>query len=275
MDTNVNYTIVGAFVIALIAAVILSIIWLSSGFSIEQDTTYAVYMNEAVTGLNPDSSVEFNGVGVGTVRSIKLNASNPQLVELLINIRKDTPITQGTVATLATRGITGITYIALKDKGLNKKPLLTHPGDPYPIIKTEPSLLLRIDITMNRLSRNFQQISHSLQAVLDKENLESIRQLLINMRRITETMSANNARFDVIMKNTSQASQQFLPLVQSSQAAVNTLQMQTLPMFYEVMANLNSIAQELSAISGEIKRNPAVLIRGTSRPAPGPGEDRK
>ncbi|HEX4045681.1 MAG TPA: MlaD family protein, partial [Gammaproteobacteria bacterium] len=128
METNVNYTIVGAFVIFLVTAIVLGIIWLSSGFSFQHYSTYLVHMQESVTGLTIDSPVEYNGVQVGNVTSIEINHDNPRQVELLLNIKKDTPITRGTFATLTSRGITGITYIALKDRGTDLRPLLVAPG---------------------------------------------------------------------------------------------------------------------------------------------------
>ena len=117
MDTNINYTAVGAFVIFLITAIILGIIWLSSGFSFEKYSTYMAYMQESVSGLSIDAPVEFNGVSVGAVKTIELNHKNPHLVEITFTIKSSTPITTNTIATLTTRGITGITYIALKDAG--------------------------------------------------------------------------------------------------------------------------------------------------------------
>ena len=44
METNVNYSIVGAFVIVLTAAIVVAIIWLSAGLSFEGYTTYKIYM---------------------------------------------------------------------------------------------------------------------------------------------------------------------------------------------------------------------------------------
>jgi phospholipid/cholesterol/gamma-HCH transport system substrate-binding protein len=58
METNVNYTIVGVFVISLMAVTIFTIIWLSSGFSSNVTKMYKVYMTESVSGLNIDSPVE-------------------------------------------------------------------------------------------------------------------------------------------------------------------------------------------------------------------------
>src|SRR5690348_12771960 len=100
MESKVSYTIVGAFVIILTSALILAIIWLSSGLSLETFTTYQLYMQESVSGLTQDSRVEFNGVEVGQVKSITLNQKNPQLVEVLLEVKSSTPVSAGTVATL-------------------------------------------------------------------------------------------------------------------------------------------------------------------------------
>src|SRR4051812_27784006 len=107
MDTKVNYTTVGIFVITLVAFIVLSIIWLSAGLGFQQYKIYKVYMAESVSGLSQDSAVEFNGVSVGTVKSINIDHANPQLVTLLLNIQADTPISQGTKAMLNGRGLTG------------------------------------------------------------------------------------------------------------------------------------------------------------------------
>src|SRR5436190_274322 len=107
METKVNYTMVGAFVIILTAIIILIIIWLSSGLSSKPYTIYKVYMHEAVNGLNQGAAVEFNGVNVGSVYKIRINKDNPQIVELLLKVRKDAPVTAGTRAKLDLRSLTG------------------------------------------------------------------------------------------------------------------------------------------------------------------------
>lgn len=275
METNVNYTIVGAFVIAMIAAIVLGIIWLSSGLSTsESNVYYLVYMQESVTGLTVDAPVEYNGVSVGAVKSIELNQKNPHLVELLLSIKKTTPITRGTVATLATRGITGITFIALKDVSRDLTPLVADPGQKYPVIKTAPSLFVRLDAFLNQLSTSFRQMSTSMQALLTKENLESVRATLENLKEVTGTLSANSKRLDAILLNTSKASQQFGPLMQSSASTMRILEMQTLPAAYRVLSNLDEVSRTLTDVSAQLKQNPSVIIRGATPPPLGPGESK-
>lgn len=274
METNVNYTVVGAFVIIIIVAIVLAIIWLSSGFTFEAYSTYMVYMQESVTGLNIDSPVEFNGVNVGQVKSMELNHKNPQLVELLLSVKSSTPVTRGTIATLNTKGITGITYIALKDKSTDLRRLVAEPGQPYPVIPTSPSLFVRLDTALKQLSTNLRKVTESIQSVLDPENQKSIKETLHNVQQITANLAANGDRFNRIFNNMSKASQEFTPLLISTRATIRTLQLQTLPVTYRLLSNLEDVSRTLSQVTTEIKQNPSILIRGAAKPPPGPGEKR-
>lgn len=258
MDTNVNYTMVGAFVILLITFIIFGIIWLSSGFAVESYKTYMVHMAEAVTGLNVDAPVEYNGVNVGIVNKIALNKNNPHLVDLTLSIKSDTPITQGTVAMLDSKGITGISYLALKDDGTDLRPLRAIGKESYPTIKTAPSLLLRLDTALKKLNSSLSTVSTSIQAVLDPENLRSIKQTLKNLDHLTYSLASNGEKLTAIMNNTAKASQSFVPTMQ----ILNT---QTLP-------EVNRVISNFAVISSDIKQNPAILIRGAAPQPLGPGE---
>lgn len=272
MDTKVNYTLLGAFVILLCAATVLIIIWLASGFSIGEYTLYQVDMQEAVTGLSVDAVVEFNGVNVGAVKKISISQRNPHLVLLLLNVRHTTPVTQGTIATLNSRGLTGITYIALKDKGTDLRPLVALPGQPYPVIKTEPSFFLQLDKTLNKLGMNFSKISESINTLLNPENQQSIRQILINLNQITATLASNTQKMNLILTNTSKASEKLPALIQSSGTTMQMLQSQSIPALNRTLANFDNVARNFSDISMEIKQNPALLIRGKQPQPLGPGE---
>src|SRR5687768_5039057 len=98
MDIDKNQVIAGAFVMSLTIVIILAIVWLSSGFSFGEYTTYKVYMQESVGGLSVDAMVEFNGVNVGRVKQVMISHQNPRLVEVLLSVKKDTPVSQGTRA---------------------------------------------------------------------------------------------------------------------------------------------------------------------------------
>lgn len=272
MESKVNYTIVGAFVIVLFSAIIFIILWLSSGFAFIQKKTYLVYMTESVSGLSVDSVVEYNGVNVGSVKQIVINHQNPRIVELLLSINNDTPITEGTRATLNTKGLTGVAYVALKDQGTERTPLRTLPNQPYPVIKTSPSLFMRLDIALSSITMNFQKVSQSIRALLDQQNLLTIKQTLLNIQQITGTLAAQSQKMTAVIENTAKASEQLTPLLRSSSSAVQLIQTQTLPAANEALINLNNMMSNLAEVSAIIKQNPAVMIRGKSPKSLGPGE---
>ena len=108
METKVNYTMVGLFVIGLFSAIVMSVIWLSAGMTATEYTVYQVLMKESVSGLSIDAPVEFNGVNVGNIKNIEISQKDPQVVIVLLNVKEHTPITVGTRATLNMKGLTGI-----------------------------------------------------------------------------------------------------------------------------------------------------------------------
>lgn len=251
METNVRYTIAGIFVIVLFAFITLGVIWLSAGFSVETYTIYQVNMKESVSGLSVDAAVEYNGVNVGTVKDIKISPKDPELVELLLRIRSSTPITQGTAATMNMRGLTGVTFIALRDKGIRKEKIKILPGETYPIINTTPSLLMRFDQAITELNGTFTRISASIEKLLNNDNLGSIRDILHNLKTVSE---------------------QLTPLMRGSLDTIDMFNRETLPVTNQAIVNVDNIMGDISSIAAELKDNPAVILRGKSPSPLGPGE---
>ena len=104
--------------------------------------TYQIYTKDSVSGLIVDAPIEFHGVEVGKVKSVKL--IEPQLVGIVLNVEKDAPVSSATVATIisrgvAARGFTGYVYVSLEDAGTVASPLAAQPGEPYPVIPTAPA----------------------------------------------------------------------------------------------------------------------------------------
>lgn len=272
MESNVNYTLVGAFVISLIAAIVLAIIWLSSGLTAVSYKTYEVKMQESVSGLNVDSAVEYNGVNVGSVKSIKLSRKDPHIVDLLLNVNAEVPITKGTVATLTTRGLTGVVFLALKDTGTDNTPLVAVGKHPYPIIPTSPSFFVRLDTALTQLNASFRQISESFKELFDKENLKAIKDTLASLKHVTSNLADNTDKLNSIIVNTKSVTQELTPLIKSSSFTVKAIEMQTIPSINQLLLNLNDLTRTLSDVSTQIKQNPSILIRGAAKGAPGPGE---
>ncbi len=245
------------------------------GLSVSQYATYRVNTREPVSGLMVDAPVEFHGIEVGKVKSVRL--VNPQSVDILLAIDKTAPVTAATVATvtsrgLATRGFTGYVFIALENVGANSGQLLPQPRERYPAIPAAPSKVVTLDTAINQVNENFQAVTLLLTSILDTQTVASLKQSAASLEKITQAMEKDTGKLDAIVANTERASHQFEPLMESSHETVSALQAQILPESYKVLTELDNLSNSLTAVTNRINRDPSILIRGAAPPPAGPGE---
>ncbi|QHG92106.1 MCE family protein [Sulfurimonas sp. CVO] len=150
---------------------------------------YAIYFNESVSGLNLDSPVKYRGIDVGKVTALNINPKNPEQIEVLVSILKSTPIKSSTVAQLTSQGITGLSYINLSFGNENAEPIIVQKGEKYPVIKTIPSLLIKIENTFGNVSINMVEILQRIQHLLKDENQENISLVLENSALLLSKMN--------------------------------------------------------------------------------------
>ncbi len=188
METRSNHILVGGVVLAMIAAVLAFIIWLSQ-VSGEERKEYDIFFRQAVSGLARGSAVSFSGVPVGTVETITLEPRTPEFVRVRIAVRDDTPILQGTTATLESVGFTGVTQISLVGAARGAPPI-SQPG-PYgvPVIPTRPggfaALLSSAPELLNRVSTLTERVTE----LLSDRNQDSIADILDNTERASKALA--------------------------------------------------------------------------------------
>ena len=93
-DTNTKARF--AFVAFLLVLAIAGAGWYF--FSGSQYATYQIYTRDSVSGLIADAPVEFHGVEVGKVKSVRL--VDPHSVGIVLSIEKTAPVTSASVATI-------------------------------------------------------------------------------------------------------------------------------------------------------------------------------
>jgi len=293
MDTKVNYVIVGIFVVFLSAAIVIASAWISGGHHTKDYRQYITYIDETVAGLTDKAPVKFNGVDVGHVDEVSLNPKNPQQVKLLMSIDVKTPIDSSTVAFLQTQGITGYMFIALKATLPAAPPLIKKKDEPYPVIPSTASFLFQLDSAVEAISANISGVSNSIQEVFNKENQDSLRNLLKNLDNITTTIRRNSMELDTTLKafpklvnnlnqtlaeaktmaqNLSSASHEAKETFKYSKGAIQDIADQTLPSAYEVLEKLKHVMENLQLLTGEMTDNPSMLVRGKVPAPSGPGE---
>ena len=303
-----NYPLVGAFVLVLGAALIAGFLWLASGGAVrKQYDRYLAIENESVAGLNLNAPVKYNGVEVGRVRDIRLDAANPQRVLLTFAIEQGTPIKQDTVAALKTQGLTGIAHVELSGGTAGSPPLRAAAPGQDPVIRTKPSLSARLENVLTTAAEKIDRLSNNVDALLSDENRAAIRQVLADMAVVTHTIAGRKDSIDRglasaerTFQNAAQASAQLGPAIarigpaadavqkmgqetaQASQRAAQVIDAaavdlarvggETLPEVQRLLGEMSALSTSLRRLSDQTERNPASLIWGRKPVPNGPGE---
>jgi phospholipid/cholesterol/gamma-HCH transport system substrate-binding protein len=301
MESKVNYTIVGIFVLLLTGLGIIGGIWLSVGVNTTKYNRYLVLMDEPVSGLSVNAPVKYNGVDVGYVRRININNAKPEQVRLVIDIKKRAPVSADTRATLDMQGLTGIAYLELTGGNAHSKVLEKTDDEPYPVIRSAPSLMFRLDEALDTLTTNLQSITGSIATIFNSATGQLVTQTLQNFEQISATLATNKHQInhiinnsDVMLRNAAKASVDLPQLLQqiskatatfgqtaeqakltlrNSDIAVQNFNGQMLPQALQSLQQLQQVLANVNQIAIEVERNPAALVRGSDYRSD-PGERR-
>jgi phospholipid/cholesterol/gamma-HCH transport system substrate-binding protein len=158
METDKHYFIEGLFIIGFSVAAALFFVWLAStGHS--DDVLYRIHFAESVSGLSLGDSVKFRGVDVGTVKAMAIDATDPNLVEVDVSVRKNAPVKTDTKASLKLKGFTGAVYVELSGGSPAAKTLLAAtPEGQTPEIPAEKSSLATVLDELPKLVAKFATI---------------------------------------------------------------------------------------------------------------------
>lgn len=180
MNNKVNYSLIGFLMLFATFLMLGFGYWLLKPSKNIEMKTYAIHFEESVLGLNLDAPVKFRGISVGKVTNLSINPNNSEEVIVLVSVLNSTPIKSSTMAQLTSQGITGLSYINLSF-GDDSAPLLEkEDGQEYPVIKTIPSLLIKLENTLGDITLNLSDTLHRLSSVLKEENQNEITLLLKN-----------------------------------------------------------------------------------------------
>ncbi|MFZ4479701.1 MAG: MlaD family protein [Rhodoferax sp.] len=202
MEEKLNFAAVGLFVLVLSAGLIGGVLWFSSGKSYRTVyDVYLTYMTESVSGLNVNAQVTYRGVEVGRVQKIALAPANVEQVQLTLGIERGTTVKVDTVAMIQTQGLTGLAFVELTG-GTRDSPVLRRQADePYPVIKSAPSLITRLDSAVTALLANLTRTSENFNALMDEGNRRAVKNTLADISLLSQTLAARSAAIDASLTN--------------------------------------------------------------------------
>jgi phospholipid/cholesterol/gamma-HCH transport system substrate-binding protein len=187
MEYRARYSLIGAFVFACILAGFAFVYWIANTGGLGARAVYAVQFNEPVPGLAAGAGVLFNGVRVGNVSSVRIDASDPRRLMVMLSVDPATPIRVDTVAEASFQGLTGTAAIGLKGGSPQAPRLVAQDGQP-PLIVAAPgagaSLTDSARATLNRLD-----------AMLD-DNAKPLNTAITGIAAFADMLGRNSKRVE-------------------------------------------------------------------------------
>jgi len=113
METRANYVAVGAFVLACMLALVVTVLWLAGVQYSQEYVYYQTKFTGSVTGLGKGTTVRYNGIEVGRVESLDFAPNDPSSVIATLQVRPDLSIYKDATASIASQGLTGGSYVEI------------------------------------------------------------------------------------------------------------------------------------------------------------------
>ncbi|HYQ80967.1 MAG TPA: hypothetical protein VEP68_05665, partial [Anaeromyxobacteraceae bacterium] len=226
--------------------------------------------------------------------------ADSERVKVVLDIDARAPVKEDTVAVLGVQGLTGIAYLELGGGSRDSPRLQAKPGEPYPVIRTGPSLLRRLDTAATTLLADLDRTAGRVNDVLDDRTRAELRGAVADLH-VALAAAARTAQ------NTAQASAELSRLVErigrsaeavermademaragasaraafdgakgavdSAGAGARRLGGESLPELERLLAEMRETAAALGRVGTELERNPNALLMGRPAVPPGPGE---
>ena len=257
MERNANYTLVGFASLVLLVAAVAFVVWMGRYQFNKEHDKYDVVFVGSVSGLSQGGEVQFNGIKVGEVQKLALDASDPNRVIARVSVGSDVPVRTDSFATLEPLGITGVNVIQLT-AGTRTNPLLktTTPVGKIPVIRTQTSMLQDLLKGGGTVLARAVEALDKVSSVLSKENVVNFSGVLSDLNIVTAAARDNTQVFqnaDQAVKSLDQAAKDVSALSNSAKGLVENQGAATLDNFSKAADELKSTATDIRTTVNSLK----------------------
>ncbi|MDI9777244.1 MlaD family protein [Pseudomonas putida] len=191
METRAHHVLIGLVTVLVVAGAMLFGLWLTKSSVDDAFKDYEVIFNEAVSGLSRGSPVQYNGIKVGDVTSLRLDPKDPRRVLARVRLSGDTPVKEDTQAKLTLAGVTGNSFIQLSG-GTPHSPELKGKDGKLPVIVASPSPISRLLNDSSDLVTNINMLLHNATQMFSDSNIEHLSNTLANLDQTTSAFANQN-----------------------------------------------------------------------------------
>ncbi|MEF9896656.1 MAG: MlaD family protein [Pseudomonas sp.] len=265
METRAHHVLIGLVTVIVVAGAMLFGLWLTKSSVDSTFKDYEVVFNEAVSGLSRGSSVQYSGIKVGDVISLRLDPKDPRRVLAQVRLSADTPVKEDTKAKLTLTGITGTSFIQLSG-GTPHSPELKGKDGKLPVIVASPSPIARLLDDGSDLLTNINMLVHNANKLFSEDNATSLTNTLIHLEQTTAAFSEQRGDIRTAIHQLAQiGSQASSMLEQTSELMRNAnglLSNQGKQAFGSAEQAMQSLAQSTATINSLLNDNREALDGG-------------
>lgn len=290
---------VGAFVLGCFSILAFTLIYLINAQFGGHTVPYRTYLRYA-GGLEPGASVLFGGINVGKVTAVRPAASDPTKIEILVDVKQNTPVNEKSVAKLGLVSVMSGAALSITTGGNDARRL--PPGSTISsqesfsldeiagkmavVADNANGLITQARAELDGISGDARRLLANLNTVTGKPNQQRIRAILDNVNemlaierpkidRLTDQLKVLSQHADETVQNVNgTVSEEREPirrdladlqstLLQAKQL-LSDLQVVVRANDYKIddtIENLRTATQNLDDLTDSVKQRPWSLIR--------------
>jgi phospholipid/cholesterol/gamma-HCH transport system substrate-binding protein len=283
LETKANYVAVGAFVLACVVGLVVTIMWLAGAQYSQEYAYYQTYFKGPVTGLGKGTVTRYNGIDVGRVTDLKFNPNDPQSVIVTMQVQPNLNIREDSRASIESQGFTGGSYVEISGGTAKSPTLAAKDGQDYPIILAKQSTLQQLEQSAPEVVAKLNVAVTRLNDVLSDQNRKSLTNVLANLDQTTSAIAKRSADIDATIKNASiatanlrDASAGLKPTLDHVDATVNKfskvaddadafLKGDALGQLSNMIGEIRRLVTSLTRFSDQLNHEPTKLLFGDRR----------
>ncbi|HEU0163256.1 MAG TPA: MlaD family protein [Rhizomicrobium sp.] len=283
METKANYVAVGAFVLACVIGLVVTIMWLAGAQYSQEYAYYQAYFKGPVTGLGKGTLTRYNGIEVGRITNLEFDPHDPQRVIVTMQVQPNLNIREDSVASIDSQGITGSSFVEISG-GTAKAPLLVaREGQRYPVIRTKQSTFAQLAQSAPEVVAKLNVAASRINDLLNDNNRRAVANVLANLDETTAAIARRSADIDATianankaMENLSQASNDLKPAMQQVDLTIRKygkladdadafVTGDGLAQLSNLIGEMRRLVGNLDQFSSQLNRQPTRLLFGDRR----------
>ncbi|MGB3878297.1 MlaD family protein [Shinella zoogloeoides] len=258
METKANYALVGFFTVLVMAAAFVFVYWMSQYGRGGDMAQLAIRIPGSANGLSVGSPVRFNGIPVGSVRSLAIDSKDPRFSVAMTEVLTSAPVKKSTSAVLEVQGLTGAAYIELGGGNAGDPNILREAFDneTTAVLQAEQSSVTNILSTADKILKRADTAISDIQGfVADARG--PLTNTIRNAEKFSDSLARNGENIDEFLKSVGGLSDTFRNLsgrLDSTLASVDSLIKAVDPKKVEdFVGNVDKVSRDIADASGDVK----------------------